>query len=142
VLGTASNAVSVAAREENSPHLAVATAELGRDPADRPALLVEAVPRLLSADRHRNRTRSRRDLFQNERRRRPAKRWIDVTVQPDRDRPGTGTGTVESAKACDKELNTGGALTRTLDYRKGSMFPSWLLNWITYEEGAGVLKTF
>jgi transcriptional regulator with XRE-family HTH domain len=51
-------------------------------------------------------------------------------------------GTEEFAKACDEELGTGGALTRTLDYRKGSIFPSWLLKWITYEEGAELLKTY
>jgi transcriptional regulator with XRE-family HTH domain len=52
--------------------------------------------------------------------------------------PGTG----EFAEACDRQLNTGGALTRTLDYRKGSVFPSWLLKWITYEEGAEILKAY
>jgi transcriptional regulator with XRE-family HTH domain len=55
---------------------------------------------------------------------------------------GQVPGTEAFAKACDKELNTGGALSRTLDYRKGSVFPSWLLKWITYEEGADILKTF
>src|SRR4051812_38926166 len=51
-------------------------------------------------------------------------------------------GTMEFAELCDRELDTGGALTRTLDYRKGSVFPSWLLKWITYEEGANAMKTY
>jgi transcriptional regulator with XRE-family HTH domain len=55
---------------------------------------------------------------------------------------GQVPATIEFAEACDKQLNTGGALTRTLDYRKGSVFPSWLLKWITYEEGAEILKTY
>ncbi|WP_329250089.1 helix-turn-helix domain-containing protein [Actinoallomurus sp. NBC_01490] len=50
--------------------------------------------------------------------------------------------TPEFAEACDEELDTGGALTRILDYRKGAVFPSWLLKWITYEEGAESLKTY
>ncbi|MGH3374265.1 MAG: helix-turn-helix domain-containing protein [Actinoallomurus sp.] len=55
---------------------------------------------------------------------------------------GQVSGTEAFAKACDRELSTGGALIRTLDYRKGSVFPSWLLKWITYEEGAEFLKTY
>jgi transcriptional regulator with XRE-family HTH domain len=55
---------------------------------------------------------------------------------------GQVPATVEFAEACDKQLTTGGTLTRTLDYRKGAVFPTWLLEWITYEENAGALKTF
>jgi transcriptional regulator with XRE-family HTH domain len=55
---------------------------------------------------------------------------------------GQVPGTIQFAETCDKELDTGGALTRTLDYRKGGLFPSWLIKWITYEEGAEALKTF
>lgn len=49
---------------------------------------------------------------------------------------------VEFAEVCDRELHTGGTLKRTLDYRKGSVFPSWFGEWLPYEEGAAVLKTF
>jgi transcriptional regulator with XRE-family HTH domain len=55
---------------------------------------------------------------------------------------GQVPATAEFAKACDKELNTGGTLTRTLDYRKGSAFPTWFGKWLPYEQGAVVLKTF
>jgi transcriptional regulator with XRE-family HTH domain len=55
---------------------------------------------------------------------------------------GQVPGTPEFAASCDKQLTTGGALTRTLDYRKGSAFPTWFGRWLPYEEGAVVLKTF
>jgi transcriptional regulator with XRE-family HTH domain len=52
------------------------------------------------------------------------------------------SASVEFAEACDEKLNTGGALTRTLDYRKGSVFPSWLHKWLISEEGASAFKTY
>jgi transcriptional regulator with XRE-family HTH domain len=55
---------------------------------------------------------------------------------------GNLPASVEFAEACDRELDTGGALARTLDYRKGSVFPTWFGEWLPYEEGAAVLKTF
>lgn len=54
---------------------------------------------------------------------------------------GQVPATAEFAETCDKQVDTDGALTRP-DYRKGSVFPSWLLKWITYEEGADALKTY
>jgi transcriptional regulator with XRE-family HTH domain len=47
----------------------------------------------------------------------------------------------EFAAACDDALNTGGALLRTLDWRKGQRFPSWF-NWPRYEAEATALRTF
>lgn len=47
----------------------------------------------------------------------------------------------EFAAACEKRLNSGGALVRLLDYRKGDI-PPWQVEWMPYEEGAGVIRTF
>ncbi|GAB2813786.1 helix-turn-helix transcriptional regulator [Actinoallomurus bryophytorum] len=55
---------------------------------------------------------------------------------------GQVPATVEFAESCDKQLTTGGTLTRTLDYRKGSAFPTWFGKWLPYEQGADVLRTF
>jgi transcriptional regulator with XRE-family HTH domain len=55
---------------------------------------------------------------------------------------GQVPATAEFAESCDKRLATGGALIRTLDYRKGSAFPTWFGKWLPYEQGADVLKTF
>jgi transcriptional regulator with XRE-family HTH domain len=55
---------------------------------------------------------------------------------------GQTPATPAFTEACDAALNTGGALTRILDYRKGEQFPPWFGEWLPYEEGAAVLKTF
>jgi hypothetical protein len=47
----------------------------------------------------------------------------------------------EFATACDDVLDTGGALLRTLDWRKGQRFPSWF-NWPKHEADATALRTF
>lgn len=46
---------------------------------------------------------------------------------------GQVPGTEEFAAACEREPNTGGTLGRTLDYRKGSVFPTWFGKWLPYE---------
>ena len=46
------------------------------------------------------------------------------------------------AKACEEALNTGGALVRLLDYRKGSRFPSWFGEWPIIETKAIRLRNF
>jgi transcriptional regulator with XRE-family HTH domain len=51
--------------------------------------------------------------------------------------------TVEFAKACDAvpALNSNGTLSRTLDYRKGEVFPSWF-DWPKHEAEAGRLRAY
>lgn len=48
----------------------------------------------------------------------------------------------EFADACDKALNTGGALRRLLDWRKGQVFPSWFGKWRDTEQLATTLRTY
>jgi transcriptional regulator with XRE-family HTH domain len=50
---------------------------------------------------------------------------------------------IEFAKACDAvpALNTNGTLTRTLDYRKGEVFPSWF-DWPKHEAEAVRLRAY
>lgn len=55
---------------------------------------------------------------------------------------GQTPATIEFAEICDTVLNTGGALTRILDYRKGDKFPPWLGEWLPYEQNSTVLRTF
>lgn len=55
---------------------------------------------------------------------------------------GQTPATIEFAEICDEALNTGGALTRLLDYRKGDKFPPWLGEWLPYEQDSVVLRTF
>jgi transcriptional regulator with XRE-family HTH domain len=54
---------------------------------------------------------------------------------------GQVPATPEFADACNEALESGGALVRLLDYRKGGI-PRWFAEWLPYEESAGVLKTF
>ena len=54
---------------------------------------------------------------------------------------GQVPATPEFADACNEALDSGGALVRLLDYRKGGI-PRWFAEWLPYEESAGVLKTF
>jgi transcriptional regulator with XRE-family HTH domain len=54
---------------------------------------------------------------------------------------GQVPATPDFATTCNETLDTGGALVRLLDYRKGDI-PPWCAEWMPYEEGAGVLKTF
>ncbi|WP_326829599.1 helix-turn-helix domain-containing protein [Streptosporangium sp. NBC_01810] len=48
----------------------------------------------------------------------------------------------EFAEACDFALNTGGALLRLLDWRKGQVFPSWFGKWRDKESAAVTLRTY
>jgi hypothetical protein len=48
----------------------------------------------------------------------------------------------EFAEACDKVLDTGGALHRLLDWRKGQVFPSWFGKWHEKEQAAITLRTY
>ncbi|MET8383227.1 helix-turn-helix transcriptional regulator [Streptosporangium canum] len=48
----------------------------------------------------------------------------------------------EFAETCDGALNTGGALHRLLDWRKGQVFPSWFGEWPDKEEVATALRTY
>ncbi|MEV4380445.1 helix-turn-helix transcriptional regulator [Streptosporangium sp. NPDC049644] len=48
----------------------------------------------------------------------------------------------EFADACDTALNTGGALRRLLDWRKGQVFPSWFGRWRDQEDTAITLRTY
>ncbi|WP_433539807.1 helix-turn-helix domain-containing protein [Streptosporangium sandarakinum] len=48
----------------------------------------------------------------------------------------------EFAETCDKVLNTGGALHRLLDWRKGQTFPSWFGLWREKEQEAITLRTY
>lgn len=48
----------------------------------------------------------------------------------------------EFAEACDNVLDTGGALHRLLDWRKGQVFPSWFGKWHEKEQAAVTLRTY
>ncbi|MCK2219943.1 helix-turn-helix domain-containing protein [Actinomadura sp. ATCC 31491] len=48
----------------------------------------------------------------------------------------------EFAESCDKLLETGGALRRLLDWRKGQVFPSWFGRWHEKEQVAVGLRTY
>ncbi|MEW9548010.1 helix-turn-helix domain-containing protein [Nonomuraea sp. NPDC050783] len=48
----------------------------------------------------------------------------------------------EFAESCDKLLETGGALQRLLDWRKGQVFPSWFGRWHEKEQVAVALRTY
>ncbi|WP_084195378.1 helix-turn-helix domain-containing protein [Streptosporangium amethystogenes] len=48
----------------------------------------------------------------------------------------------EFADACDAVLNTGGALRRLLDWRKGQVFPSWFGKWADKEQVATALRAY
>uniref|UniRef100_UPI00055FD340 helix-turn-helix domain-containing protein n=1 Tax=Streptosporangium amethystogenes TaxID=2002 RepID=UPI00055FD340 len=48
----------------------------------------------------------------------------------------------EFAEACDLALNTGGALLRLLDWRKGQVFPPWFGKWRDKESVAVTLRTY
>lgn len=48
----------------------------------------------------------------------------------------------EFAETCDEALDTGGALHRLLDWRKGQVFPSWFGEWPDKEEAATALRTY
>ncbi|WP_433173395.1 helix-turn-helix domain-containing protein [Actinoallomurus sp. CA-150999] len=49
----------------------------------------------------------------------------------------------EFAKDADEALDTGGALSRTLDWRKGApAYPAWFVDWIPVEDGAVQLRVF
>jgi transcriptional regulator with XRE-family HTH domain len=49
---------------------------------------------------------------------------------------------LEFATACDEALDTGGALVRLLDYRKGPRFPSWFGEWPIIETRSTRLRNF
>lgn len=59
---------------------------------------------------------------------------------------GVETGQIpaspEFADACDAVLNTGGALRRLLDWRKGQQFPSWFGKWRAREQEATELRAY
>jgi transcriptional regulator with XRE-family HTH domain len=56
---------------------------------------------------------------------------------------GQAPATETFAEAADKILNTRGALTRLLDWRKGvPAYPSWFIDWIPAEEGAVLLRSY
>ncbi|MER6178515.1 helix-turn-helix transcriptional regulator [Streptosporangium sp. NPDC001681] len=48
----------------------------------------------------------------------------------------------EFADACDTALNTGGALRRLLDWRKGQQIPSWFGKWRDKEQEAIALRAY
>ncbi|MEU3166608.1 helix-turn-helix transcriptional regulator [Streptosporangium sp. NPDC006930] len=59
---------------------------------------------------------------------------------------GIETGQIPScpdfAERCDELLETGGLLSRLLDWRKGQVFPSWFESWPDREQAATVLRTY
>ncbi|MEV0398490.1 helix-turn-helix transcriptional regulator [Actinoallomurus sp. NPDC050550] len=56
---------------------------------------------------------------------------------------GQAPATPEFAKDADEALNTGGTLSRTLDWRKGApAYPAWFVDWIPVEDGAVQLRVF
>ncbi|GAB3968275.1 helix-turn-helix transcriptional regulator [Actinoallomurus acanthiterrae] len=56
---------------------------------------------------------------------------------------GQAPATPEFAKDADEALETGGALSRTLDWRKGApAYPAWFVDWIPVEDGAVQLRVF
>lgn len=48
----------------------------------------------------------------------------------------------EFAQTCDEILNTGGALRRLLDWRKGQALPSWFGKWRDKEQDAITLRVY
>lgn len=54
---------------------------------------------------------------------------------------GQTPATPEFATACDDALDTDGALSRLLDYRK-SDFPPWFGEWLPYEQNSSILRSF
>ncbi|MBB2913280.1 transcriptional regulator with XRE-family HTH domain [Streptosporangium becharense] len=48
----------------------------------------------------------------------------------------------EFAETCDRTLDTGGALGRLLDWRKGQIFPSWFGRWRDKEQEAIALRAY
>lgn len=48
----------------------------------------------------------------------------------------------EFAEKCDRVLDTGGALHRLLDWRKGQVFPSWFGKWRDKEQAATTIRTY
>jgi transcriptional regulator with XRE-family HTH domain len=56
---------------------------------------------------------------------------------------GQSPATEEFTKAADTALNTGGALFRLLDWRKGvPAYPSWFIDWLPAEDKAILIRTF
>lgn len=56
---------------------------------------------------------------------------------------GQAPATEDFAKAADRELDTAGALTRLLDWRKSAPpYPAWFVDWIPAEEKAVRLRAF
>lgn len=56
---------------------------------------------------------------------------------------GQAPATEEFAETADGALNTDGALTRALDWRKGvPPYPSWFIDWIPAEEKAVLIRWF
>ncbi|MCO6004956.1 DUF5753 domain-containing protein [Actinoallomurus purpureus] len=56
---------------------------------------------------------------------------------------GQAPATVEFAKDADEALNTGGTLSRTLDWRKGApAYPAWFVDFLPSEETAIQLRAF
>ncbi|MEU1732402.1 helix-turn-helix transcriptional regulator [Streptosporangium sp. NPDC020145] len=59
---------------------------------------------------------------------------------------GVGTGQLPAspdfAETCDRVLDTGGALHRLLDWRKGQVFPSWFGKWRDKEQNAVTLRIY
>ncbi|GAA0353967.1 helix-turn-helix domain-containing protein [Actinoallomurus spadix] len=56
---------------------------------------------------------------------------------------GQAPATPEFAEAADEALTTGGALSRTLDWRKGTpAYPAWFVDWIPVEDTAVQLRVF
>ncbi len=56
---------------------------------------------------------------------------------------GQAPATEDFAKAADRELDTDGALSRLLDWRKAAPpYPSWFVDWIPAEEKAVLLRSF
>lgn len=56
---------------------------------------------------------------------------------------GQAPATPEFAKDADEALNTGGTLSRTLDWRKGApAYPAWFVDWIPVEDRAVQLRVF
>ncbi|GAA4616430.1 helix-turn-helix transcriptional regulator [Actinoallomurus liliacearum] len=54
---------------------------------------------------------------------------------------GQAPATPEFAKAADEALDTGGALLRTLDWRKGApAYPAWFVDWLPAEDQAVQLR--
>ncbi|GAA4621043.1 helix-turn-helix transcriptional regulator [Actinoallomurus vinaceus] len=55
---------------------------------------------------------------------------------------GQTPATEEFAEACDERLQTGGALVRLLDYRRGNGFPVYFRDWVPLEASASILRAF